>query len=144
MSWCDGRRKWRNLSSIPATIVPKGLFCFPSFNSAATAFNVTWKWPTAPYVTHSYPHVAFKDEKLPILFSNITNLDLRVKCRYDTDPSIIGNVALDMFADVDMNKAHNRCLAAYKIMVWFGDYGGPWPLGFSDSPKSTVVKSGII
>jgi hypothetical protein len=70
-------------------------------------------------------------------------MDLQVTWQYDADPSIIGNVALDMFADADVNSAQNETLAAYEIMVWYGDYGGPWPLGYSDGPKASVVMADV-
>jgi hypothetical protein len=141
---CDCLKLTLNLVYTDAWNATSDGFQCISFNSNISAFNVTWQWPTGQDFTRAYPHIAFLNEKLPIQFSNITSMDLQVTWQYKADPSIIGNVAVDMFADTDINSAQDETLAAYEIMVWYADYGGAWPLGYSDGPKANVTISDVI
>jgi hypothetical protein len=53
---------------------------------------------------------------------------------------MICNVALDMFADADPTSAQNETVAQYELMVWYGVYNSPWPLGYADGAvmKKTI------
>jgi Glycosyl hydrolase family 12 len=77
-------------------------------------------------------------------FSTLTQLSINAVWNYvPVDPSMICNVALDVFADIDPTAAQNETLAQYEIMVWYGVYGGPWPLGYSDGSKMKQTINGV-
>jgi len=107
-----------------------------SVSPNADAFNATWNWPTGKDNTHSFPHISFLPANLPVPLSNISSMVLKADWTVDQS-NWIGNVALDMFADANVANATNEHAAMYELMVWFGDYGGPWPLGYSDGIKAT-------
>jgi len=115
-----------------------GVQCI-SVTSDATAFNVTWEWPSDKTQTHSFPHVKFLSKSLPIPLSTVTKLGLQASWQYSVPPdaNMICNVALDMFADTDPKAAQNETMAQYEIMVWYGIFGGPWPLGYASGAKVT-------
>lgn len=46
------------------------------------------------------------------------------------------NVAYDMFLDADPARAASATTARYEVMVWIGQVGDPYPLGF-DSENAT-------
>jgi hypothetical protein len=74
--------------------------------------------------------------------SNISAMVLNATWFVDST-TWIGNVALDMFADVDVTNSTNEKAAMYELMVWFGDYGGPWPLGYADGIKATQTVNNV-
>lgn len=49
------------------------------------------------------------------------------------ESSTVVNVAIDMFADRDANKALDAQQAGYEIMIWLASYGDPYPLGWNAS-----------
>lgn len=53
-----------------------------------------------------------------------------------TDVEAKANVAFDMFLDPDEDKANSATAAMYEIMIWIGQVGDPYPLGF-DSENAT-------
>lgn len=53
-----------------------------------------------------------------------------------SDQQAKANVAFDMFLDADSDKSMSATAAAYEIMVWIGQVGEPYPLGF-DSENAT-------
>lgn len=46
------------------------------------------------------------------------------------------NVAYDMFLDPDEEKSTSATTAMYEVMIWIGQIGNPYPLGF-DSENAT-------
>jgi hypothetical protein len=76
---------------------------------------------------------------LPIQLSSLTKLGIQASWQYSAPPAanMICNVALDMFADTDAKAAQNETMAQYEIMVWYGIFGGPWPLGYASGAKMT-------
>jgi xyloglucan-specific endo-beta-1,4-glucanase len=107
------------------------------------SFNATWFWPTGKDNTHSFPHINFMPKNLPAPLSNITAMVLAADWTVDST-TWIGNVALDMFADADVTNSTNAQKAAYELMVWFGDYGNPWPLGYADGIKATETVNNVV
>jgi hypothetical protein len=98
-----------------------------------SAFNATWKWPSGPGATHSFPHLSFLPKLLPVSLSSITKFGLKASWQYyNTDPSMACNVAVDMFADADPTAAQKESIAQYELMIWYGMLGAPWPLGYKN------------
>lgn len=106
---------------------------------------------------HSFPHVTFSSDDLPAPLSNLSGLRLAAawamsagtisaarspSARVGLDASGLSdvgakaNVAFDMFLDPDGDSSRSATDAMYEVMVWIGQVGGPYPLGF-DSENAT-------
>jgi xyloglucan-specific endo-beta-1,4-glucanase len=119
-----------------------------------TTFDVTWKWPTGPVTgdVHSYPHIKFQSNHLPVPLSDITSLPFRATwdMQMSSGPSGLANVkatanvAVDMFADADPGAAQNETKAGYEIMIWLGSFSAPQPLGYdANNPCLTATVGDI-
>ncbi|KAJ0108455.1 hypothetical protein J7T55_002059 [Diaporthe amygdali] len=137
-----------------------GFQCLSIINassSTTSGFDATWKWPGDPDAVHSFPHVTFLSDDLPVTVSNISALRLAASWAYapgsistaddagrldgfDTnglnDIGAKANIAFDMFMDMDKVKAASATAAKYEMMIWIGQVGNPYPLGF-DSENAT-------
>ncbi|KAJ4422120.1 hypothetical protein N0V82_003203 [Gnomoniopsis sp. IMI 355080] len=120
-----------------------------SVNSAG--FDATWYWPLSDQSVHSFPHVTFSSDDLPVALDSISALRLaalwamsagtitsaqsqsaRIGVNYG-DLSSVGakaNVAFDMFLDQDEENSKSAVDAGYEMMVWIGQVGQPFPLGY--------------
>lgn len=50
------------------------------------------------------------------------------------------NVAFDMFLDLDDKNASSATAAAYEIMIWIGQVGKPYPLGFDEKNSACYTQ----
>lgn len=133
-------------------------------SSTSAGFDATWHWPVGADAVHSFPHVTLSSDHLPARLSNISALRLaavwamsagtistarqpaglggaaRVGGGLDAggldDVGAKANVAFDMFLDPDDDDAQSATAAMYEMMVWIGQVGRPYPLGF-DSDNAT-------
>jgi len=118
-------------------------------NDDYSSFNATWRWPTDRFNVHSYPHVKFKSEYLPLQLSDLANLTLRATWDVSAttqdlaSTGISSNIAWDIFADADANSAGSAAKAHYEIMIWMGSYGNPYPFGYQDGPHLNKTIQGI-
>lgn len=58
--------------------------------------------------------------------------------------SVIANVALDVFADLDPAKAAVSTEAAVEIMIWVGSRGNPQPLGYNQGRSNITFELGEV
>ena len=117
-------------------------------NNPSPAFDATWSWTKSPGSVHSYPRVSFASEQLPVPLSNISSLTLNAQWSYSPgqdatssarlidaggldELDTVANIAFDLFADPDSDKALSATTAATEIMIWIGTVGNPWPIGYS-------------
>lgn len=116
-------------------------------SSTYAGFDATWHWPVGPDTVHSFPHVTFSSNDLPISLNDISALRLAAVWamtggntpldRVGMDDDSVGsakakcNVAFDLFLDLDPDNASSAVNADYEIMVWIGRVGDPYPLGYS-------------
>jgi hypothetical protein len=56
-----------------------------------------------------------------------------------TSSSVIANVAFDMFADADINRASDSTAAAFEFMIWLGSRGAPYPIGYTPGEQSNAT-----
>lgn len=99
-----------------------------------------------PDTVHSFPHVTFSSDHLPISLNDISALRLaaiwsmtggnKPSDQLGMDDSVGDakakcNVAFDLFLDLDPDNASSALNADYEIMVWIGRVGDPYPLGYS-------------
>ncbi|KAK4210678.1 concanavalin A-like lectin/glucanase domain-containing protein [Rhypophila decipiens] len=115
------------------------------------AFDATWWWPSDAATVHSYPHVKLVTPSLPVPLSNISALLLSTKWSMgvgskplrllDVDSSGLSsqsttaNVAFDLFADLDPERARDEKLASTEIMFWLGMFGYAQPLGYGKNKE---------
>lgn len=105
----------------------------------------------SPDTVHSFPHVTFSSDRLPVSLDSISALRLAATWAMtagNEPPERLGmaadiasvaakcNVAFDLFLDRDPDKASSAINAGYEIMVWIGRVGQPFPLGW-DSQNAT-------
>lgn len=112
-------------------------------------FEAAWNWPTTVESVHSYPHVTFLSDNLPITLANISAI--RLVTEWGMAPQstsvesgtldssglasldVIANVAFDMFLDTNSSKASDATTASTEIMIWIGKVGKAQPLGYSST-----------
>ncbi|KAK4183599.1 family 12 putative glycoside hydrolase [Podospora australis] len=138
----------------------QGFQCM-SVRTSPPAFDATWRWPSVGDTVHSYPHVKFPSEHIPIALSKITALHLSAQWSMGpgSDPipvpsvntegleslDVRANVAFDLFADRNAANAETETKAETEIMIWLGTFGSPQPLGFNDntSNRATINLDGV-
>ncbi|KAL1311428.1 hypothetical protein AAFC00_001589 [Neodothiora populina] len=110
----------------------------------AASFNATWSWTNNSVWVHSFPNVQYESIQLPTQVNNVKSFNLNATWsvypsgkRTDvTDEQALlaigtkADIALDIFLDLDPDKASNASAAAYEIMVWGAVWGGVWPIGY--------------
>lgn len=124
-------------------------------SSTSAGFDATWHWPVSPDTVHSFPHVTFSSDDLPISLDDISSLRLAAMWAMTAgnspskgtgiDDSIGSakakcNVAFDLFLDRDPDNASSAINASYEIMVWIGRVGDPYPLGYSSQNASCYTQ----
>lgn len=123
-------------------------------SSTSAGFDATWYWPVDADTVHSFPHVTFSSNVLPIPLEDISALRLTALwamsagtistaqgplARIGVDSSGLSNVAtkanvaFDLFLDHDGEKSTSALDAGYEIMVWIGRVGQPYPLGYDSN-----------
>lgn len=117
-------------------------------DTKTTAFNASWSWYENADSVHSYPHVVLNSDALPAAVASIESLTISTSwgmtLESDEDyggfnvanlasAEVAANVAIDMFLDPNPTAAQNPDSHMYEIMVWFGQIGEAYPIGFYDS-----------
>jgi len=119
------------------------------------SFAATSHWSSLPVtIVHSYPHVKLGSPVLPLELENITSLHLNVEWALGYNDTAtgravdvagikklgaIGNVAFDIWADVDPVRAANETAAGIEIMIWLGVFGHVNPLGWDKPPRGQMT-----
>ncbi|KAK5653294.1 hypothetical protein OQA88_8985 [Cercophora sp. LCS_1] len=125
------------------------------------SFVATSHWTSLPvYIVHSYPHVKLGSPLLPLPFHDISSLrvgvewgmtlgsaseavsNLTIDSASLTKSATVGNVAFDIWADLDPVKASNESHARIEIMIWLGSFGTIQPLGWDNKTTRARAKLG--
>ena len=122
-----------------------------------TAFDATWKWASKSNTSvHSFPHIKFGSAHFPVQFQNVSSIHLSgnwsmtpgssTATSLDTNGlkglKVISNVAYDIWADVDPEKATSDTKASIEIMIWLTTIGAAAPLGYGGNTTCWKQKLG--
>lgn len=137
--------------------VGDGFQCM-SINSNPPSFDATWSWTEESSSVHSFPHVQFQSDEMPVALDRIASLGLNVQWSYSTgndatssqrllalslsEETVLANVAFDMFLAADPDSALTSKTASAEIMIWIGTVGTPWPIGYSTNRSCYTQKLG--
>jgi hypothetical protein len=110
-------------------------------------FLSQWSWHKDSKDVHSYSCAKLNSDSLPIRLSGAKSLTVDLDWSMSmsgssngkTSSSVIANVAFDMFADVDIDKASDSTAAAFEFMIWLGSRGAPYPIGYSSGQQSNAT-----
>jgi len=119
-------------------------------DSADQGFESRWSWRNDSKDVHSYSCAKVNSDSLPIRLSAAESLSVNIDWSMSmsgstngkTSSSVVANVAFDMFADADLNKASNSTAAAFEFMIWLGSRGAPYPIGYSSGQSNAAYSLG--
>lgn len=136
----------------------------PKVGQDFSSFVATSHWTSLPvHIVHSYPHVKLGSPLLPLPFHDISSLRVNVEwgmfiggdlLEYPTNRTLgvdsvaltesatVGNVAFDIWADLDPVKSSNESFARIEIMIWLGSFGTIQPLGWDNKNGRARAKLG--
>ena len=112
---------------------------------------MTWKWDLSPNSVNSFPHVKFQNTRIPSSIGNFTSIRLKaswgighgnepfpvngIQLEDSEEVAVRCNVGWDMFAALDPDLAQSAVNATTEIMIWLGQFGNPWPLGYAETSE---------